>query len=260
MHMMDVGESPSFVVDGSRDAAMRPVLELARRAARSTASVLITGESGTGKRSLAQWIHANSARRAGPLLRAGGAAVSNALLGAGARDQAHRGVVADAAGGTLVLDELCDLSTEAQAALMQLLDTPALRASGTAGTRVIATTRHATDQAVRRGTLRAELYYVLGVITIAVPPLRERAEDIPALVAAFLARSPHGTAAITGAALAWLADAAWPGNVRELETAIERAIALCDDGVIDVEDVAGVERAVPAVPSRGHGRGRSSRR
>ena len=257
--MRDAGEWPSFVVDGSRDAAMRPVLELAQRAARSTASVLITGESGSGKRSLARWIHANSARRAGPLVRAGGATITGARLATGARDHAPRGVVADAAGGTLVLDELCDLSHEAQAALMQLLDTPALRATGTAGTRVIATTRYATDQAIRSGRLRAELYYALGVITIAIPPLRERAEDIPALVAAFLARSPHATIAITDAALAWLADAAWLGNVRELETAVERAIALSDDGVIDVDDVAGLERAAtPAVPSQAHRRRRSS--
>jgi two-component system response regulator PilR (NtrC family) len=259
--MTDAGESPRFVVDGSRDAAMRPVLELAQRAARSTASVLITGESGTGKRSLAQWIHANSARRAGPLVRAGGAAITNALLVSGARDRTPRGVVAEAAGGTLVLDELCDLSHEAQAALIQLLDTPALRATGTAGTRVIATTRHATDQAVRGGKLRAELYYALGVITIAIPPLRERTEDIPALVAALLARSPHGTVAITDAALAWLADIAWLGNVRELETAIERAIALSDDGVIDVEHVAGLAGAArPAASPQGHRRRRSSLR
>jgi DNA-binding NtrC family response regulator len=95
------------------------------------------------------------------------------------------------------------------------------------------------------------------VIAIAVPPLRVRAEDIPAMATSFLSRLPR-PAAITGAALAWLASAEWPGNVRELETTIERAVALSDDGVIDVAHVAGVVRE--AVTSPGHHRRRSSRR
>ena len=256
--MQNLSESPglaaSFLLHGARAAAMRPALALARRAACSTANVLITGESGTGKRSLAQWIHQNGARCAGPLVR-GGPGISETLVVA-ARARTHPGGFAGAAGGTLVLDELCELSPEAQAALVQLLDVPALRAFGAEGTRVIATTQHAIDHAIRTGRLRADLYYALGVISIAVPPLRNRVEDIPVLVAAFLSRAAQRPIEITGTALAWLAGADWPGNVRELESTIERAVALSDGGVIDIEDVAGVERAACAsVTSRGH-RGR----
>ena len=235
--MRDAAESTSFALAGCAPA-MRPVLDRAQRAARSSAHVLITGESGAGKRSLARWIHAAGPRGAGPLIAIGGAALGDALLAGNAAAQAHA-VFRDAAGGTLVIDELLELPAEAQAALVQLLDAPALRPTGSAGTRVIATTRHAA-----RGGLRSDLYYAIAVIAIAVPPLRERAGDIPALVAQFLARAPR-RAAITDAALAWLTAAPWPGNVRELEAAIERAVALADDGrddrapVIDVAQLAG---------------------
>jgi DNA-binding NtrC family response regulator len=255
--MQDLGESASVatssVIGGARAAAMRPVLDLARRAARSSANVLIAGESGAGKRSLARWIHASSARRAGPLVVAGSAAVSEALHAVVRRASTHT-LFDDAAGGTLVIDELFDLSHEAQAALVQLLDTPALRPEGASGTRVIATTQHAP----RGGRLRADLYYAIAVIAIAVPPLRERTEDIPGLVASFLARSSHGAAAITDAALACLSGAEWPGNVRELETTIERAVALSDDGVIDVAHLAGLACAAGAAVTSRDRRGRRS--
>jgi len=261
--MYNVGELPgvasSFLLHGARAAAMQPVLALASRAARSAANVLITGESGTGKRSLAQWIHQNGPRCAGPLVR-GGAGISEVLV-RDARTSANHGGFAGAVGGTLVIDELCELSPEAQAALVHMLDLPTLRASGASGTRVIATTQYAIDHAIRAGTLRVDLYYVLGVISIAVPPLRKRFEDIPVLVAAFLARASQRPVKITSAALAWLAGADWPGNVRELESTIERAVALSDGGVIDVVDVSGLEGAArAAVTSPGHRGHRSSRR
>ncbi len=243
--MRDAGESASFA-DTARAPAMRPVLDLAQRAARSSVHVLITGESGAGKRSLARWIHAAGPRRVGPLIAIGSAALGDALLAGKAAAQAHA-LFRDAAGGTLVIDELFELPYEAQAALVQLLDAPELRPAGTEGTRVIATTRHAA-----RGRLRPDLYYAIAVIAIAVPPLRERADDIPALVAQFLARSPR-RAAITDAALAWLAAAPWPGNVRELEAAIERAIALSDDGRDDAgaENVIDVAQLAGAMPGPG---------
>jgi two-component system, NtrC family, response regulator HydG len=254
--MRDAGESasPSFA-GAARAPAMRPVLDLAQRAARSSAHVLITGESGAGKRSLARWIHAAGARGAGPLVAVGSAALGDALLAGKAAAEALA-MFRDAAGGTLVIDELFELPYEAQAALVQLLDAPQLRPAGAGGTRVIATTRHAA----RNGRLRPDLYYAIAVIAIAVPPLRERAEDIPALVAHFLARSPR-RAAITDAALAWLAAAPWPGNVRELEAAIERAIALSDDSrddhVIDVAQLAGAVPGPAPATSPDH-RGRRS--
>ena len=251
--MRDVAEPSSFA-DAMRAPAMQPVLDLAQRAARSSVHVLITGESGAGKRSLARWIHAAGVRRAGPLVAIGSAALGDALLAGKAAAQAHA-LFRDAEGGTLVIDELFELPYEAQAALVQLLDAPELRPVGADGTRVIATTRHTV-----RGRLRPDLYYAIAVIAIAVPPLRERAEDIPALVARFLARSPR-RAAITDAALAWLAAARWPGNVRELEAAIERAVALSDDGrddpVIDVAQLAGAVPGLGPATSPDH-RGRRS--
>jgi len=242
--MADLGKSRSlaarFVLEAARDAAMQPVLALARRATRTTASVLITGETGTGKRALADWIHANGAQRGGPLVRLGGAALVDDLLAVAVRDRSADGVFAAAAGGTVVIEEPCDLPPEAQAALAQLLDAPAQRGPHATGPRVIATSRQAAERAVRTGELRADLYYSLSVIAIAVPPIRQRAGDIPALVAAFLARSTPRPVVISAPALAWLAGAAWPGNVRELESTIERAVALSDDGVIEVEDLAGL--------------------
>ena len=258
--MPDAAESAGAVAGfiaepGACAQAMRPVLDLARRAARSSVNALITGESGTGKRSLARWIHAGSARRAGPVIAIGSAALRDALL-AGPGSGRARAVFDDAAGGTLVIDELFELSYEAQAALVQLLDEPALQPVGTAGTRVIATTRHTG----RSGRLRPDLYYAISVIAIAVPPLRERTEDIPALVTGFLARARGAAAgaAITDEALAWLAAADWPGNVRELETAIERAVALSDGGAIGIAHLAGVAGALAApATSPDHRRRRS---
>ena len=237
--MDEIAESRSvavrFLVEAARATAMQPVIALAGRAARTTVSVLITGESGTGKRALAHWIHASSERSGGPLVRTGGAAIAAALRSAVLRDRTPDGVFAGAVGGTLVIDELCDLPLDAQAALVQLLDTP-VRGAGAIAPRMIATSQYAAERAVGAGKLRADLYYALGVIAITVPPLRQRAGDIPALVAAFLARSARGPVVISDAALAWLAAADWPGNVRELESAIERAVALSDGGVIEIED------------------------
>jgi DNA-binding NtrC family response regulator len=149
----------------------------------------------------------------------------------------------------------CSISSEAQAALVQLLDAAALRPVGCLGTRVIATTRHTA----RSGRPRADLYYAISVIAIAMPPLRDRAEDIPALVDSILARSSRRVA-ISSAALAWLAAAAWPGNVRELEAAIERAVALSDDGVIDIAQLAGARALAAPATCPDHRRRRSSPR
>jgi DNA-binding NtrC family response regulator len=238
-------EPTRFVIEGARTPPMASVVALARRAARTTASVLITGESGTGKRALARWIHEAGGRAGGPLIHLGRAAVTAAALIEAARDRVHRGVFADAAGGTLVIDEVGELPSEAQAALLQLLDLAALRAVGAHGTRVIATSRHPAT------SLRADLYYALGVIAIAMPPLRQRTGDIPGLVSAILARSsPPGRRGvqISEAAVAWLTHAPWPGNVRELETTIERAIALCESNVIEIADLVAPRQPDQAGP------------
>jgi len=227
-------EPMRFLIEGAPTPPMAQVMALARRAARTTASVLITGESGTGKRALARWIHGSGARAHSRVIELGRAAHTEVALIEAARDRVQYGVFGDAAGGTLVVDEVGELSSEAQAALVQLLDLATLRPVGLHGTRVIATSRHAA------AALRPDLYYALGVIAIAMPALRQRAGDIPALVAGILARSaPPGRRGVqvSDAALAWLCHAPWPGNVRELETTIERAVALCEGSVIEIADL-----------------------
>lgn len=220
---------PEHVDLVAASSAMQHVLELARRASRSNANVLLTGDPGVGKTALARWIHAIGPRGGGPILPITCATLHEAeLLRADT-------LLAEAAGGTVVFEEICDLSLEAQAALVALLD-------NRPGTRVIATTHHAVEHAIRTGALRTDLYYALGVIRIHIAPLRERTEDIRALVAALIARSP-AQLAIEDAALDWLDRAEWPGNVRELASVIERAVALCDGGTITVADVAGVDRS-----------------
>ena len=166
-------------------AVMQGALELARRAQRSSTNLLITGDPGVGKTTLARW--------------------------------------AASTGDALVIDELAGLTLEDQAALLASLDAPARP-------RVIAATRDP-------GALRPDLYYALSVIRIRIPPLRERPDDIRALVAAFLARAPRPLA-IADEALRYLVDAPWEGNVRELASTIDRAVALCERSVIGLADVS----------------------
>lgn len=240
----------------ARSASMQAVLDLARRAAASDSTVLLTGESGTGKGVVARWIHYLSRRTAAPFVSINCAAlpaslVESELFGArrGAFTDAREdrtGLFVEASGGTLFLDEVGEMPTETQPKLLQALETGRIRALGGGGeitvdVRLIAATNRPLEDALRERRFRPDLYYRLNVIRIEIPPLRERREDIDALVDRFL----HAAAEKLGrpvlglstAALRWLLAYDWPGNVRELANLIERAVVMSDHDSILVEDL-----------------------
>ncbi len=239
------GEHDSGLIAKSR--AMLQVLDVARRAARSDATVLITGESGVGKGALVRWIHERSARRDGPLVQINCAALPTALVEAelfgvkrGAFTDAREsrdGLFVEATRGTLFLDEIAEMPLEAQAKLLQVLESSRVRPVGATtetevDVRLIAATNRDLDDATRANKFRTDLFFRLNVIPIEVPPLRERREDIPELVHEFL-----GETGITDEAMRWLCKRDWPGNVRELANVVARAVALSEHDVIVLEDV-----------------------
>jgi DNA-binding NtrC family response regulator len=240
----------------AQSPSMQAVLSLARRAALSDATVLLTGESGTGKSALAQLIHAESLRREAPFLPINCAALppplaESELFGAkkGAYTDARadrKGVFAAASGGTLLLDEVAELPLELQAKLLQALETGRVRPVGATeetavNARVIAATNQPLEELVRANRFRTDLFWRLNVIRIEIPPLRERREDIPALVTQLLARVCRKLGrpplAIGTPALRRLCAHDWPGNVRELVNLIERAVALADADAIRTCDL-----------------------
>jgi DNA-binding NtrC family response regulator len=220
---------------------MREVFAVLELAAASDVTVLLEGETGTGKELAARAVHEASARRRGPFVAVDCGAlpaglVESELLGhvkgafTGAQ-QARRGAFARADGGTLFLDELDALPLELQPRLLRALETRSVRPVGgdaeqAVDVRVIAAAQRDLAGAVARGDLRPDLYYRLGVVRVALPPLRERREDIEPIVAALLARRGLSPDGVHGPALARLTAHPWPGNVRELRNAVDRAIAL----------------------------------
>ena len=244
---------------GSSDA-MRTVLEIVRRAAPSEATVLITGESGTGKELIAHAIHRASDRRHGPFVTVNCAAIPADLLESelfGHIRGAFTGAVADrvgkferADGGTLFLDELGELPAALQPKLLRALQEHEIEPVGghprRVDVRVVAATNRDIEAALAAGTFREDLYYRLAVITIDLPPLRQRRDDIPLLARHFLAK--HGGTELTvgDAAMALLAGYDWPGNVRELENAIQRMIVLRRGPRLEVEDLPEKIRAATA--------------
>lgn len=221
---------------------MRALLELAGRVSQSDATVLITGESGTGKELLARGIHHNSRRADGPFVAVNCAAIPETLIESelfghmkgsftnAVRDKEGRFEQAD--GGTIFLDEIAELRTDLQAKLLRVLQQREVdRIGGTepipVNVRVIAATNRNIERSVNEGSFREDLYYRLSVITLHMPPLRERKEDIPLLAAHFLRKfDPTGRVGIEQEAMDMLTSYGWPGNVRELENVIERASVL----------------------------------
>ncbi|AKQ70180.1 Response regulator of zinc sigma-54-dependent two-component system [Myxococcus hansupus] len=247
------GDTPGGLV--ARSAAMQKALEVSRRAGRSDATVLLTGETGTGKSSLARFIHESSNRRAQPFLQLNCAALPASLAESelfGARRGAYTdaredraGVFVSAGGGTLFLDEVGELSLEVQAKLLQALETGRVRPLGSSTetpvrARVLAATNRPLETLLREGRFRADLYYRLNVIRIEVPPLRERREDILPLVDFFLGRlgeqQSREVLGVSASAMKRLMAHAWPGNVRELANLLERAVALADHDTLVPED------------------------
>jgi len=234
--------------------AMRDLLELANRVARHDTTVLITGESGTGKEVLARAIHRMSDRSERSFIAINCAAIPEQLLESelfGHVKGAFTGATADRPGlfeqadhGTLLLDEIGDLSSALQAKLLRVLEDGVIRRLGgrderKVDVRVIAATARALEQAVERGEFRSDLYYRLNVVRLHLPPLRERPEDVPALLAHFARQTAQRLGhpvSITPAALTALTHHNWPGNVRELRNAVERAAVLGAGGPLDCND------------------------
>lgn len=231
---------PNLVV---RSHAARQVIQLARRAAHTSASVLITGESGTGKECLAQFIHAQSPRRQAPYVAVNCAAIPENMLESmlfGYSKGAFTGAVQSmpgkfelAQGGTLVLDEIGDLPLSLQAKLLRVLQERSLERLGSHQTialdvRVIAASNRDLRTMVARGEFRQDLYYRLDVLPLSWPALRERPVDILPLAQHFIDKyAPQQGYTLSGEASQCLLSYDWPGNVRELENVMQRALILC---------------------------------
>lgn len=253
--------------------AMRDLLELASRVAGHATTVLLTGESGTGKEVIARAIHRMSPRREAPFTAINCAAIPEQLLEAelfGHTRGAFTGATSDRAGlfeashgGTLLLDEIGDMPLGLQAKLLRVLEEGSVRRLGARETRpidvrVIAATARPLDRSVEDGSFRADLYYRLNVVNLHLPPLRERREDITALITHF-ARQVAGRlerpVSITPRALIQLSEHGWPGNVRELKNAIERAAVLSADGRLDVSDFSLTSNGRHGSNGNGNGNG-----
>ena len=238
----------------SRSAAVRRVLALARQAAASEATLLLTGESGTGKSSLARAVHGWSVHAAGPFVTFSAPATSASLFEAelfGHARGAFTGAVADAPGrvaladsGTLFLDEIGEVPLALQPKLLRLLQERVYERVGDgrerpAAVRVVAATNRDLAADVAAGRFREDLYYRLNVIEVRLPPLRERSEDVVPiarhLLAHFGARAGRAGLAFTPDAEAALGSHAWPGNLRELRNAVERASILATADAVDAD-------------------------
>jgi len=235
---------------------MRKVITAIERLAQSSASVVITGESGTGKELVARTIHELSQRRDAAYVPVNCAAIPETLMESelfghergsftGA-DRRKEGCFEAANGGTLLLDELTEMKPELQPKLLRVIEEQRLRrVGGTAeiplDVRVLASSNRDIAQAVREGKLRSDLYYRLNVFTIALPPLRERIDDLPQLVQMFInhyaAQNKKDVTGIDEECMQALQAHPWPGNVRQLRNVVERALIVCEGRTIRKPDL-----------------------
>jgi DNA-binding NtrC family response regulator len=247
-----------------RSAPMQEVHRLIEQAAATPAPVLIHGETGTGKELVARTLHELSARAGGPFVAVNCAAMPETLLeseifgherGAftDARDR-REGCFELAHGGTLLLDEVAEMQPGTQAKFLRVLEEGAFRRLGgkteiTVDVRVVAATNKDPVAAVKDGAFREDLYYRLNVFTLAVPPLRQRAEDIPLLVTGFIeefnAKYDKRITGVDDTTLKILMSHAWPGNVRELRNVVERAFIACEGDVITAKVLPGTSPVAP---------------
>ncbi len=253
------------------DPRVVKVLELIGRVAATDASVLILGESGTGKELVAEAIHRNSRRRAAPFIKVNLGGISSTLFESemfghvrGAftdAREARKGRFEIADHGTIFLDEIGELDAGSQVKLLRVLQDRTFEVLGTsrsrtADVRIISATNRSLADLVQRGEFREDLLYRLNLITITLPPLRERCGDIPRLAMHFLrlAAQAHGveTEAITAKAMEWLGAQPWPGNIRQLRQTIERAVLIRGGRELDLDDFLAV-RDSDARPPRGEG-------
>jgi two-component system response regulator HydG len=246
------GNSPIF-----QSAAMKAAVRTVERVAASDISILITGESGTGKEVIADLLHALSPRNKGPFIKINCAALPRELIeselfgsvkGAYTGSQSDReGLFRQAETGTLLLDELSEMPVDTQSKLLRVLQEKEVRPVGgrtsyKSNCRIIAATNRPVEQAIKEGKLREDLYYRISAISIALPPLRERPEDIMPLANSFLKRfAAQADRVITG----FSADATerlrrfdWPGNVRQLQNEIQRAVLMSEGTIVELGDLS----------------------
>jgi two-component system response regulator HydG len=240
-----------------RSRAMQTVFEQIRSVAESDATMLLLGETGTGKELVARAIHWNSPRRDRAFVAVNCGAIPETLLESelfghekGAftgADRRRRGLFAEANGGTLFLDEIADMPLALQAKLLRALQDKAIRPVGGSeelqlDLRIISATNRDLPARVRDGKFREDLYYRLAVIPIRLPSLRERTDDIPLLAQHFLdgaaARAGKRFDGFSHDAMGWLLEHRWPGNVRELENVVERAATLARGPLVTLADLA----------------------
>jgi transcriptional regulator with PAS, ATPase and Fis domain len=236
---------------------MRRVIALIEQVAPTNASVIIVGESGTGKELVARTIHELSARAYGPYVGINCAALPETLMESelfgherGAftgADRRREGCFELANGGTLLLDEIAEIRPELQAKLLRVIEERKIRRLGgicevPVDVRVLAATNRNLEKRLREGKFREDLYYRLNVFSIVLPSLRERLEDLPALIEAFLRQlSPPGARQIAGIeakCLKLLKSQRWPGNVRQLRNVIERALVVTQGPMISIADLS----------------------
>ncbi len=248
------GDALEAVVGDS--GSMKEVFRLVEKIAPTSSTVLVRGESGTGKELVARAVHARSPRSARPFFAINCAAIPENLLeselfgherGSFTGAEARKiGLFEAATLSTLFLDEIGDLSLPLQGKILRTLQEKEVKRVGGVETvpvdvRVVAATNRDLEAMMKAGQFREDLFYRLNVIPIVLPPLRERASDIPALVRRFLEKSngAHGTnvTEVSPEAVALLASHAWPGNIRQLESVVERAVLLCEGGVVRPDDL-----------------------
>jgi len=242
----------------THSASMRQLINMAKRAAAVNSTVLLTGESGTGKSAVARWIHDNSPNHLGPFIAVNCAALPYSLVESelfGVRKGAFTdagtdrpGLFLQANSGTLFLDEIAELPLETQPKLLQALETGKIRALGDTketevNVRLIAATHQPLAQRVNDKLFRADLYHRLNVINLEVPPLRERKDDIDELVKALIRTiclrvGKQRPINISVEVIRWIRAYHWPGNVRELANTLERAIVLAEHDTLLIEDLA----------------------
>jgi two-component system NtrC family response regulator len=239
-----------------RHTAMRKVMDLIQQVANTKTTILIQGESGTGKELVARAIHFGSDRASRPFVVINCAAIPGTLLESelfGHEKGAFTGALKTKKGrlevadkGTLFLDEIGEMPRELQVKILRVIEEQKFqRVGGTedieVDNRILAATNKDLKQAVEAGSFREELYYRLKVITISIPPLRERKEDIPDLVEHFLQKHRNNlkkrASRVSESALCLLVEYSWPGNVRELENALIRALVLCPGETIETRDL-----------------------
>ncbi len=238
----------------AKSKVMRDIFQLAEKAAQYKTTVLILGASGTGKELIARGIHQNGQRSKAPLVPVNCGGIPETLLESelfgykkGAftgADRNKKGLFQEAEGGTIFLDEIGELPLGLQVKLLRVLQENEIRPIGDSRSmkidvRVVAATAKKLEEEVHKGTFRQDLYYRLNVLTIKLPPLKQRTEDIPLLCKHFLHRFNKilgkEVKGLTPDAMAQLLGYHWPGNVRELENVLERAMIIADDSQLSAE-------------------------